>query len=217
MRNIFKPLVVGLFIALPGAASAVTVVGGDTRVAFGAAVSGLEVGLLGSASLVEGAPGLTVNFGITGGTLDGSLAGAIRHDGSGLTLSNGTNVLALSNFVIDTTQSLLLGDVALNGAAVGTALSLFSFDLATVTVPQLTDLANPLLSLVITPTASGALTTAFALPDTAGVSLGLAATAPQLGVVPEPESWLLMMAGFGLVGSTLRAQQRNKVRFASAG
>jgi len=32
---------------------------------------------------------------------------------------------------------------------------------------------------------------------------------PQ-GVVPEPTSWALMFAGFGLVGSVLRSQRRRR-------
>lgn len=204
MRHLGKTLLTLALLALPVAASATAVVGGNTRVAFGPAISGLEAGLTGTASLVGGDGGLTVNFGITGGDLDGSLAGTIRHDGSGITLSNGINTLGLGNFVIDTTSGFLLGDASLNGTGLGTALQLFSFDLGTVSVAQLTDLDNPLLSLFITSTASGALTAAFGLGDTTGVVLGAAATAPQLAAVPEPESWALMVVGFGIVGAVMR-------------
>lgn len=77
-------------------ASALTVTGGDTRVAFDAdALGGLTAGVTGSATVIG--PGLTVNFPITGGFLDAALAGEIRHDGSGITLSNGINTLALGN------------------------------------------------------------------------------------------------------------------------
>ena len=103
-----------------------------------------------------------------------------------MSLSNGTSTIALSNFVIDTTQQLLFGDAALGGAVVGTSLALSSFDLTTVTVPQLTDLTNPVLSLLVTATTAGALTTAYGVADTTGASIGLAATAPVLAVVPEP-------------------------------
>jgi hypothetical protein len=207
MRNALTALWVAAAIVFPTAASsAATVVGGDTRVVFSSAISGLSVGLTGSATLVGGAPGLTVNFGITGGELDAALAGTILHDGSGLTLSNGVNTLALGNFVIDTSQSLLRGDVSLNGGLVGTGLDLFSFDLSTVSVAELTNLSNPLLDLFITSTTAGALTTAFSLGDTTGVVIGRAATAPVLaaGVIPEPASWTLLIAGFGLVGMAVR-------------
>lgn len=210
MRHLGKTLLTVAFLSFPSLAQATAIVGGNTRVAFGSAITGLQAGLLGSATLVGGAPGLTVNFPITGGDLDAMLAGTIRHDGSGVTLSNGTNTLALSNFVIDTSQGLLFGDAALNGSVLGTSLDLFSFDLSTVTVPQLTDLDNPLLSLIITSTTAGALATAFGidLGEDDDVSIGLAATAPVLaGVVPELESWAMLLLGFGLVGATARFRQ----------
>ena len=193
-------------LAMPVAASATAVIGGNTRLAFSSAIAGLQAGLTGNAMLVGGTPGLTVNFGITGGALDTALAGTIRHDGSGITLSNGVNTIGLGNFVIDTTSGFLLGDASLNGSLLGTALQLFKFDLGTVTVSQLTDLGNPALSLAITATTAGALTTAFGLGNTTGVSIGLAATAPVLaGVgVPEPAAWGLMLIGFGTVGAARR-------------
>ena len=205
LKTLFLPAVA---ILLPGHALAATVVGGDTRVAFTDAITGLEAGLTGSASLVGGAPGLTLNFPITGGELDAGLAGNIRHDGSGLTLSNGTNTIGLGNFVIDTVTSTLFGDASLNGTTLGTALPLFTFNLGSVSVAQLTDLTNPALALFITSTTSGALTTAFGLGDTTGVTIGFAATAPSVGAVPEPATWLLMIGGFGLTGIAVRRRAR---------
>jgi hypothetical protein len=207
MRVTTRVVVVALCaFCVSGAAQALTIVGGNTRLQLSNATEGLTAGLLGSATLAIGQPGLTINFPITGGLLDpGTLAGTIRHDGSGLSLSNGTNILALSNFVIDTSASLVFGDVALNGSLLGTGLDLFSFDLSTVTVPQLFDLSNPLLDLVITATAAGALTTAFGLPSTTGVVVGDAATDPSF--VPEPGSWLMLMGGFALTGVMLRRRQ----------
>jgi hypothetical protein len=210
MRKHSIALLLAASIVLPAAASsAATVIGGDTRVVFSSAISGLEAGLTGTATLVGGAPGLTINFGITGGELDGSLAGNIQHQGSGVTLGNGTNTLGLGNFIIDTSQSLLFGDVSLNGAIIGTSLELFSFDLGSVTVGQLTDLTNPLLDLFITSTAAGALTSAFGLPDTTGAVIGQAATAPVLasGVIPEPATWAMLILGFGIVGVSLRRRR----------
>lgn len=205
MPKMVNALLVVAAFGLASPASALTVVGGDTRVVFSSAIAGLNVGLTGGATLVGGAPGLTVNFGITGGSLDTSLAGTILHAGSGLTFSNGTNTLAVGNFVIDTVQSILFGDVSLNGVMLGSGLGLFSFNLGSVSVAELTDLSNPLLDLAITPTTSGALTTAFGLGATDGVVFGRAATAPV--VVPEPTSWALLIAGFGLVGASFRRRR----------
>lgn len=97
------------------AVSAATVIGGNTRVAFSSLIDGLTPGVTGTATVVGAAP-LTVNFGITGGTLDSALAGQILHDGSGVTLSNGVNTLGLGNFIIDTTASTLFGDASLTAA-----------------------------------------------------------------------------------------------------
>lgn len=202
MRSLVRFLLGFALLSAPVAASALAVIGGNTRVAFGPVITGLTPGLVGTASVIGGGERLTVNFPITGGDLDASLAGTIRHDGSGVTLSNGINTLSLSNFVIDTTASLLLGDVALNGTTLGNSLSLFTFDLGTVTVPELVNLASPQLNLSITSTTAGALTSAFGSPDTSGLSIGLAATAPSL--VPEPGAWAMMIIGFGAVGLVVR-------------
>jgi hypothetical protein len=34
------------------------------------------------------------------------------------------------------------------------------------------------------------------------------------GAVPEPASWALMLGGFGLIGSAMRANRRTAIRFA---
>lgn len=197
-------------VLLPAAAQAVAVIGGNTRLQLSNFTAGLTAGLVGTASLAIGQPGLTINFPISGGNLDPlTLAGTIRHDGSGISLSNGSNTLTLTNFVIDTTASLVFGDAALNGGALGTNLDLFSFDLTTVTVPQLLDLANPLLALTITDTAAGALQTAFGIDDDDdddNAVIGNAATSPSL--VPEPGSWVMLLGGFALTGIMMRRRVR---------
>ncbi len=207
MLNSLKLAFVAVGLASSSMASAVTLIGGDTRVAFGEIIESLSPSLLGTASLISAAP-LTVNFGITGGMLDGSLAGMIRHDGSGVSLTNGTNVVELSNFVIDTTAMTLFGDVVLNNMAVGTGLDLFSFDLTTVTVPQLLDLSNPMLALRLTDTSTGALNAAFGASLTTGTVIGLAATAPLASAVPEAQTWVMLLFGFGMAGVAVRRQIR---------
>jgi PEP-CTERM motif len=206
MRS-FHYLFVAAALAVPTVSSAATVIGGATRIEISQALAGFQLGLLGSATLVSAAP-ITGQFPITGGNLDASLAGTIEHEGSGLSISNGADIVTLSNFIIDTTAGLVFGDVTLAGLDYASDAPLFSFDLASVTVAQLIDLDNPLLALTITPTASLALDTAFAIGSTAGVVAGAAATAPVLSAaVPEPASWAMLIAGFGLTGAALRRRR----------
>jgi hypothetical protein len=193
---------------LPAAANAVVLGGGNTRLLPSAVTSGLTVGLIGTASIAAIPAGLSVNFPITGGMLDPvTLAGTIRHDGSGLSFTNGVNTLGLSNFVIDTTASVLFGTVTLNGALVGNDIGLFTFDLSTITLAELGDLTNPLLELTLTAVAADALGSAFGIDDFDDGVIGTAATSPS-AVVPEPASWALLLAGFALTGTAMRRRTR---------
>lgn len=194
-------------VLVPAAAQAAPVGGGDTRVQVTADLAGLGLtpGVLGSATIVSADP-LTVNFPVTGGELDAALAGNILHNGSGVSLSGGGNTIDLTNFVIDTVAQLILGDVDLNAADFAEDLPLFSFDLASVTVEQLTDLANPALALLFTGEAAGALTAVFGAPDLTGAQFGLAATAPELAVA-EPA----MLALFGLGALGVAAARRRRL------
>jgi hypothetical protein len=197
-------------LAGPAVGQAAVVVGGQTRVQVTAdlAALGLTPGITGTASLISGSP-LTVGFPITGGSLDSALGGFILHEGSGVSLTTGGNSLTLSNFIIDTVSQRILGDAALNGASLANDLSLFSFDLASVTPAQLTNLNAPALALFFTPGAAGALTQVFGAPDLTGVQFGLAATGPSLaGAVPEPATWALLIVGFGLVGAARRRSRQ---------
>jgi hypothetical protein len=196
--------IAALFAVAAPAAQAVPITGGTTRVEVLAdlAALGLTPGLLGAAEKIDAAP-LQVDFPITGGDLDASLAGQILHEGSGLSLTDGTDTVELANFIIDTVAQLVLADVVANGAPVGDDLPLFSFDLSSVTVAELIDLSNPALELTLTPTAIAALASLFTLPDDLGdFAFGLASTAPDLAVVPAPAAVALF--GLGLVGLGLR-------------
>lgn len=201
------------WLAGPAVGQAAVVVGGQTRVQVTADLAGLGLtpGITGTASLISGSP-LTVGFPITGGSLDSALGGFILHEGSGVSLTAGGNLLTLSNFIIDTVSQRILGDAALNGTSLADDLSLFSFDLSSVTPAQLTNLDAPALALFFTPGAAGALTQVFGAPDLTGVQFGLAATSPSLaGAVPEPATWALLIVGFGMVGTVARRRARQAV------
>lgn len=59
----------------------------------------------------------------------------------------------------------------------------------------------------------GTLDIAFESVANTAITAGATITGP-LGAVPEPATWIMMIAGFGLAGATLRQQRRGRVRFA---
>lgn len=209
MHLLFKAAAAALMCGgMAGGAHAVAVVGGTTaiRVTADLAGLGLTAGLTGGATLDTSIPEIArILIPITGGSLDpATLAGTIEHAGSGVTLTAGGDVLGLSNFVIDTTASLIRGDVSANGASIGADLPLFSFSLAGLTPEQITNTLNPPIPLFLTDRSAAALTLLFGAPNLAGQRFGLAATAPVLAVVPEPTTWAMLIAGFGMVGIAMR-------------
>jgi hypothetical protein len=111
--------------------------GGDTGVLLdsgftGALTSlGLTPGVSGTATLTDGA----VHFPITGGsvvywspkgTYRPYVQGIIEHDGSGLTLTAGSTVVGLANFTVNPGNSLLYGDVSVNGTVAVVQAPLFN-------------------------------------------------------------------------------------------
>ena len=92
----------------------------------------LTPGLIGTGKL----DGAVLTFPITGGNATyykpGSrnpyVTGSIKHDGSGLTLTDGTTKVGLENFVIDPGGSVLTGDVTANGTSVVKGAPLFFLD-----------------------------------------------------------------------------------------
>ena len=206
MRQFLKTAAaVAALVTVAAPATAAALIGGDTRVLIEAPFVPLVKGLTGIATEASFDP-LIANFPISGGFLDASLAGTIAHDGVGLVLSNGLTNVEAGNFVIDTVQSIVFGDVLVEGNPFANGVALFSFDLGSITVPQLVDLSNPALALFITPDLAGALTAVFDVPDVTGVQFGRAATAP-VSVIPEPGAWAMLIAGFGLVGFAARRRQ----------
>lgn len=95
---------------------------------------GLTPGVVGTATFTDG----VFAFPITGGNVDyydpeedyrPYVQGTILHDGSGLSLTNGTTLVELTNFEIDPgNNSTLFGDVSANGAVVVEDAPLFRLD-----------------------------------------------------------------------------------------
>jgi PEP-CTERM motif len=70
---------------------------------------------------------------------------------------------------------------------------------------------GPGLTLNLTSTAAGAFTTVFGAPNLTGAVIGTATTNPivqNVAAVPEPGVWIMMIAGFLIVGLTLRRRGR---------
>jgi hypothetical protein len=188
-----------LVFATPEKAAAAPITGGSTIVAPTLDLSPFDVALLGSAT--DG-----VTFPVTGGDLDASLAGRIEHEGSGVQLSAGGASLALENFIIDTTNGTVFGDVTANGERIADDAALFSFALDGLSAAQITDLTNPMLALNLTGVATGAIDTVFGVSLATGTQFGLAATAPEFGSVPAPGGLALILIAFGgLVARRRRA------------
>ena len=94
----------------------------------------LMPGVVGTAKL-DGTSG-TLAFPITGGNATYYTPGSrtpyvessIKHDGSGISLTDGKTKVELTNFVVDAGQSILTGDVSANGASVVKGAKLFFLD-----------------------------------------------------------------------------------------
>ena len=92
----------------------------------------LTPGVVGRATLMKG----TLAFPITGGsatywtpgTRDPYVESHIKHNGSGISLTDGKTKVELTNFVIDAGKSVLTGDVSANGKSVVKGAPLFFLD-----------------------------------------------------------------------------------------
>ena len=204
-RNWASALAVVLAAPLAAQAQALPITGGLTAVTLTAAPvlvgAGLGFTTLGTAAVSPGSTGIPqVFFPVTGGAIDTvTFSGSIEHEGSGLALFNSSTTVNLTNFVINTTSFVLSGDVA-SGTNSLSDVPLFNLGFSGVTTSP--------FSLNLTNTAAGALTALLGLPDLTGATLGTANTIP-VTVVPEPETWMTLLAGLALVGATL---QRRRAR-----
>lgn len=94
---------------------------------------GLTPGVTGTATLTDG----SLHFPITGGNVKyydpaakyrPYVQGEIDHNGSGITLTGGSTVVGLSDFVIDPGTSKLMGTVTANGKEVGKNVYIFNLN-----------------------------------------------------------------------------------------
>ena len=122
--------------------------GGNTAVALDSGFTdaltslGLTPGVLGTATLENG----SVAFPITGGSVvywspkskyRPYVQGIIEHDGSGLSLSAGGTTVGLSNFTVNPGNSVLYGDVDVNGTVAVVQAPLFDLHGGTLKALQL--------------------------------------------------------------------------------
>ena len=93
---------------------------------------GLKVGLVGTATLKDGVLAFPITGGdatyYTPGSRDPYVESSIKHEGSGLSLTDGKTKVDLSNFTVDAGKSMLFGDVAANGKSVVMQAPLFFLD-----------------------------------------------------------------------------------------
>ncbi len=101
----------------------------------------LTPGVIGGAKLEESG---TLIFPITGGNVtvyppgsrDPYVLGLLSHEGSGISLTDGTTTVELTNFDVDPGKSMLFGDVAANGQSVVQDAPLFFLDGRTLQDPR---------------------------------------------------------------------------------
>ncbi|WP_150308966.1 hypothetical protein [Planctomonas psychrotolerans] len=138
-------------------ASIPTLTGVDTQVTvdqgFVDAITGLGLtpGVVGTATFTDG----VFAFPITGGNVDyydpeedyrPYVQGEILHEGSGISLTNGTTLVELSNFDIDPgNNSTLFGDVSANGEVVVEDAPLFRLDGTTLNPLEMDENGNAVL------------------------------------------------------------------------
>lgn len=130
-------------------------------------------------------------FPITGGSANGDLL--IEHEGSGVTLSGFGTSATVANFLIDTAQATVFGDVL----GVVDDQPLFTFG-----TPGPDGI--PLVVSAFLDTALESTFVGLDVPD--GVQFGLANTAPQ--VVPVPAALPLLAGGLAIFGAVGAARRR---------
>lgn len=174
-------------------ASVPAISGGDTAVAldtnFLSALKslGLTPATIGTATLTNG----TIQFPITGGSVTywnpkGSyrpyVQGIILHEGSGLSLTAGSTTVSLTNFTINPGNSILYGDVSVNGTVAAQQAPLFNLDGTTLKPlkTQGTDAVLTGTTVHVSSTAAGLLNKVFSTTAVkAGLLVGVATITAQ--------------------------------------
>ncbi|SDP01112.1 hypothetical protein SAMN05660199_02999 [Klenkia soli] len=153
--------------------------GGDTSVAldqgFLDALTSLNItpGVIGTATLADGA----LDFPITGGTAtvypkDSGyrpfVQGAIFHQGSGISLTAGENVIQLENFVVVPSKpAILFADVSVNGTLAAASFPLFNLNGSTLEPITVDSAGNAILTgtkVEVSPAAAEFLNTTLGAP-----------------------------------------------------
>ncbi|CAB4911894.1 unannotated protein [freshwater metagenome] len=153
--------------------------GGDTAVALDSgfldALTSLNItpGVIGTATL----DGATLDFPITGGTAtvydkDSGyrpfVQGAIFHQGSGISLTAGENVISLENFVVVPSKpAILFADVSVNGTLAAASFPLFNLNGTTLEPITVDSSGNAILTgtkVEVSPAAAEFLNTTLGAP-----------------------------------------------------
>lgn len=198
--------VVASLSAVSAQAQQLPVVGGFTSIQLTDSILSYEPTItgIGSVQLSPGSDNKAIAyFPITTGSLDTvSYLGDIQHIGSGLSISKGGSSVQLTDFIINTSNNKVFGNVTAGATDFGT-VALFDigtsgnafapFSLAYTQVAS--DVLFPLLSGVN----SGSI---------AGVTFGFANTLPITAAVPEPSTYALLIGGLAVVGALANRRRR---------
>lgn len=144
-------------VMVPGEGGTTPLVGGETLVTLTSApvldTLGIDVGLLGTATLDASGAFPVAQFDVTGGTAGPGSDAVLLHQGSGLTLSNESGSLGFEDFIIDTQNLAVYANVSVYGNLSG---NIAVFDIgegaALTLTPFVAELANAVFgTTAITP------------------------------------------------------------------
>lgn len=209
-------LCAALLLFLTPASTRADSVPGDTTVVLNASTVttltglGLSVSSLGQASF--DATTRTFTFPITSGTISGT-GDIFNHDGSGFSLTAGSNSITFRNFVINTSTDTLSGNVHFGNTQMN-GVTLFDIGTGGVLTVNAQTAANLSAALGVSNLAGTTFGTATVnIPLTGGGSLGSGGTPTGTTPTPEPSVAGLLAASVLAIGgfSLLRSGRRTQV------